>query len=468
MLSLLCVILGASVAQAVHVGDHVKVQAAVHGASEHGKAPTGLTPNDKAIAAVSSEAVASQEDTLQAVDTIKVDKAQDGTSTEFGPTVQGHEVPWHAIIMIVGLAWLHFFVYRRDSVGPGIALVYVVYISLHTASSTTQVLVGKVAKDPVGTAQAIVFAALLVKLSVSSVLVGIECAQQDIGFKKLAELMKSALICIFLPSMLYTSSDLLLVFCQQNMSMTEVQIISKIAIPITVVFWYVIFRVGIGYQKMFGLIIIMCGTGLYAYAQQQSKASSAAPRPAPGMEGIPSVWVFRLFMLCQAVLATLGGVSNEYMLLKCEATTNMLNTAMYTEGMIFVICQALALGNPIPYMAMINFTRLEWTLACFLSMTGICTSHFLKHLGSIWKQVAYGVMLVAFFAVDTLYLGHTYGTNVIMGVLVVAVGICFYVIAGVSEDSRLQSVLSEEELQKLEEKKQQKKGSDTDQAIKLK
>jgi hypothetical protein len=354
---------------------------------------------------------------------------------------------WHYPILIVALIWLHVYVYRRDNPKATMAIVYVIYISLHSASSTLQILVGKAEKDMVATAQAVVFAALLIKLTISLVLVCAESVRDhmagEFSWKRFSELFVVCLFSVFVPSMLYTSSDLLLLYCQSHMTMTEVQVIAKIAIPITAVVWYVIFKISIGKQKICGLLVLMLGTGIYAVAQQsQMKGSKGTPElPAfLHLGNLPPVWIFRLFMLCQAIMAVFGGVTNEYFLLKCGASTNMMNSAMYIEGLLFVMAQTYAMGKPFPVAKMITFTPLQWTLATTYAAMGICTSYFLRYLGSIWKQVAYGVMMLTFFSIDNLFFKHVYSDMAVFGVIVVTVGIGIYIIAGIEEDNREKAI----------------------------
>jgi drug/metabolite transporter (DMT)-like permease len=356
-------------------------------------------------------------------------------------------IPWHYPLFIAMLLWIHIYVYNRDNPAPIVAVIYLLYLTLHTLSAAMQVVVGRESKSPVSMAQAVIFAALSVKLAISGSLTTMECMRDGTSFPESVRLFKAALITIFVPSMLYTSGDLVLVFCQQNMSMTEVQIIQKVGIPITAVVWYCIFRITISPQKVIGITVLMIGTCIYAYGQQKHLGQATAEPPAPPgpLGALPVVWVFRLFMLAQAMLSTCGGVANEYCLLKTEASVNMMNTAMYTEGIIFVILQSKVMGSPLPVVAMLEFGVMEWGLVSIYAFMGICTSFVLKYLGSVWKQVGYGVMLVLFFAVDNFFLGSTYEQTAIFGVLVCTIGVCMYVYAGIQADTRAEQIGKEQE-----------------------
>jgi hypothetical protein len=344
----------------------------------------------------------------------------------------------HYLFMIIFLVALHIYVYQRDSPAPIIACVYVLYLCLHTSSSTMQVKVGKNSTNSRETASAIVFASLLIKVTVSSALVGYESLRDQLSGSAVLQNFNNAKV-ILVPACLYTTSDLVLVYAQQNTSMTEVQNFSRsVSLPLTCFVWFVVFRVGIGFQKLFGLAIIMIGASMFSFSQTEHMGPDSSPPFTPpvwtGLTEIPALWVIRCFLLFQAVVATFAGVSNEYFLLKCGASVNVLNTTMYICGMCFVVCQSRVMGNALPMAAMGRFGHMEWLLAALHATTGIVTSYFLKYLGSIWKQVAFSVMMVMFFTVDIFILNNQYKWRAVLGLLIGTVGTGIYIVGGISTD----------------------------------
>eukprot|EP00929_Paragymnodinium_shiwhaense_P075023 TRINITY_DN38368_c0_g1_i1.p1 TRINITY_DN38368_c0_g1~~TRINITY_DN38368_c0_g1_i1.p1 ORF type:complete len:502 (+),score=71.73 TRINITY_DN38368_c0_g1_i1:154-1659(+) len=358
--------------------------------------------------------------------------------------------PWHYPLMCLVLITLHAHVYSRDKPSLSVALAYVVYVCIHTTSSCLQVLAGADSQNSMVTAQAIVFAALVVKLSLSSVFLAGETYTAGTSAADFRTLMVDAFRCTSVPSALYTTSDVLLVYCQQNMSLTEVQVIAKLGIPITAFIWVVIFRSPISIQKMMGLLVIMVGTSLYAVGEHNDVVTSPAQGPnlawwSLGPLNVPHEWIFRFLLIGQVLLSTCGGVSNEYYLLRCPASVNMQNCGMYVVGLLLVCLYSRASGSPLPVRALGSFHPVHWALALMLGSTGIVTSHFLKHLGSIWKQVAYGAMLVLFFALDNVAFHKSYPSLAILGVMIVCMGNCICVLDGQKEDTRCKNTQSSAE-----------------------
>jgi len=344
----------------------------------------------------------------------------------------------HYLFMIIFLVCLHIYVYQRDSPAPIIACVYILYLCLHTSSSTMQVRVGASTKNSRETASAIVFASLLIKVTVSSGMVCFESLRDKMSGGAVLQKFNNAKV-ILVPACLYTTSDLVLVYAQQNTSMTEVQNFSRsVSLPLTCFVWFVVFRVGIGLQKVFGLAVIMIGALMFSFAQQEHMGPESSPPFNPpawtGLAEVPALWVIRCLLLFQAVVATFAGVSNEYFLLKCGASVNVLNTTMYICGMCFVVCQSRVMGNALPMAAMGQFGHMEWLLAALHATTGIVTSYFLKYLGSIWKQVAFSVMMVMFFTVDIFFLNNQYKWRAVLGLLIGTVGTGLYIVGGISTD----------------------------------
>jgi hypothetical protein len=357
----------------------------------------------------------------------------------------------HYVAMIAGLVLLHIYVYQRDSPPMIVACVYVLYLCLHTTSSTMQVRVGATqtsAENSRETAQAIVFASLLIKVLVSFALVCYEALRDQMSVPTVLSRFYDARV-ILIPACLYTTSDLVLVYAQQNTSMTEVQNFSRsVSLPLTCIIWFLVFRVSIGAQKLVGLAIIMLGAGLFSNAQTQNMGPKSSPSyMAPewtGLGEIPALWVIRSLLMFQAVVATMAGISNEYFLLKCNASVNTLNTTMYLTGMCFVVCNSHVMGNRLPTAAMARFTQMEWMLAACYATTGIVTSYFLKYLGSIWKQVAWSVMMVMFFSVDIFFLNNTYPWLAVLGLLISTFGTGIYILAGISSDRGVEAKKEEE------------------------
>jgi len=350
--------------------------------------------------------------------------------------------PWYYYLpFILSLTWMHGYVYLRDRPSLVVAGVYVLYIGLHTIASSMQVLVGMSPTNTnrIASAQAVVFMSLVLKLAISAVQVLVEIRKEELPAGHLLENLKDSFRCSMLPSAFYTTSDVLLVYCQQSMGMTEMQILQKIGIPITAFVWWRIFRVTIGLRKILGLVIIMSGTILYAYGQSSSSQSQTSAdvsgKSGSGATLNMAVWFHRSILLLQVLCGTCGGVSNEYFLLRCSASVSMQNCAMYAQGLLLVMVSSLCFGNGIPARYALEFSGIQWGCVLALALTGICTSHFLRHLGSIWKQVAFGAMLVMFFTVDNVVFGKTYANLAVGGVVIVLCGNCLAVLDGV-QDSR--------------------------------
>merc|ERR1712167_50723 len=99
-----------------------------------------------------------------------------------------------------------------------------------------------------------------------------------------------------------------------------------------------------------------------------------------------------------AGLASFAAVANEYLLSRSVGSLNLQNIGMYTVGLCLMVCVVLPRQTKTASDAAgwLHFpNRDEQLLIALHSILGILTSHFLKKLGVIWREVSSGAILLA-------------------------------------------------------------------------
>jgi len=320
---------------------------------------------------------------------------------------------------------IHAWFYGKQRVSILIGSLYCCYIALHVLCSATTYHYGKEMPRDFMThelAGCIVAAALLIKICVSLMLFVMEPipAEQSRLSARFGDVSaaKATLPYLVVPGMLYTAADALLVYVQQGMPMAQVQVVSKLGVPISTLMWVCVFQSQITFWKLSGLFFICCGSMIYVIP--------CGSRDAWSVDG-------RLFcMLAQVGLSCAGSVSCELFLRKYVGSMNLQNATMYAWGFIF-----LAITGQVHFDFFGKFSHGEWIVVFLLASVGITTGMFLKHLGNIWKQVAYGSMLIVYSMVDALVFNNVASINQFAGLYVTLLGTFVCIsdsLAGLSSD----------------------------------
>jgi uncharacterized membrane protein len=265
----------------------------------------------------------------------------------------------------------------------------------------------------------IVATALSIKLVTSIILFIIEPIPglQSRQSARIADLYESKWTMLYtcVPGFCYTSSDVLLLYVQQGMAMTQVQVISKLGIPVATLMWVCVFQSRVTRLKLFGLLLILAGSSIYEIRGSGFDLLS---------------WKFNIQLWClfaQIILSNAASVSCELLLTQHSGSLSLQNAGIYGWGLVL-----LASTGHIHLDQIRNLPRMASTVACLFALLGLTTAGFLKYLGNMWKQVSYGSMLIVYCIIDAVAFNNIPGMVNFIGIYVVLTGTCLCIYDGFS------------------------------------
>eukprot|EP00928_Gymnodinium_smaydae_P024461 TRINITY_DN19787_c0_g1_i1.p1 TRINITY_DN19787_c0_g1~~TRINITY_DN19787_c0_g1_i1.p1 ORF type:complete len:413 (-),score=42.30 TRINITY_DN19787_c0_g1_i1:157-1395(-) len=344
-----------------------------------------------------------------------------------------------SITMLIALAQIHMLAYSRDQPSAFIASLYVAYVSLHCATSFVIADVGQTSSSVTADAIQVVLTALVAKLVVASGMFLAEEVPKDttrVSFR-LQQLHNSRTTLLYtaIPALLYTVSDVLIVSCQERLTLSEVQIISKLSILITTFMWTVTFQTPVSAWKWAGLTAIVCGGatyfgGAYMFDDIHDFANHSALQQDVAQSHALYVWIFKykyhVLLIGQVMLSCAAGIACEYLLRSKTGSVNLQNVAQYSWSLIFLLLSLLRAPRP-----SFEHYSFQMTVACALfAAIGVVTGYLLKYMGSVWKQAAYGNMVVLYFFVDYILRSADASIWHVFGVFITFVGTCAFVLDG--------------------------------------
>eukprot|EP00928_Gymnodinium_smaydae_P039529 TRINITY_DN26989_c0_g1_i1.p1 TRINITY_DN26989_c0_g1~~TRINITY_DN26989_c0_g1_i1.p1 ORF type:complete len:401 (-),score=51.11 TRINITY_DN26989_c0_g1_i1:115-1263(-) len=336
------------------------------------------------------------------------------------------------LVMLLCLAQIHVVAYARDRPSVLIAGLYVAYVSLHCATSFVIAKLGKSSHSAHTESDAveIVFVALVAKLLIAALMFSAEdVRKEESRLSSRFQELRSArwtMMCMAIPAFLYTVSDVLVVSCQEVLSLTEVQVVSKANVIFTSIMWTFLFRSPISSWKWIGLILIVLGGSiffggepLFRYMQWSVAESRDDTQKSAVVFG-----AYHALLIGQVCICCAAGLSCEYLLREKSGSVNLQNIAQYSWALLF-LCVTKA-----PKVSLGQLSHQALLAVALFTAVGIVTSYLLKHLGSVWKQAAYGNMVFLYFFIDYMFCGAKPTIYHLCGMFIVFMGTAAFVLDG--------------------------------------
>ena len=243
-----------------------------------------------------------------------------------------------------------------------------------------------------------------------------------------------------IPAVLYAAVNNLNILNLLYFDPATFTVLAQFGTFVTAVTFQVVFARTLSARKWAALAVIVAGCVVKEYPKFRD---SDALDPGTGADSIELPYVMKLgLLLIQLVCSSFAGVYNELLLKKQTAPVNLQNIFMYVNSIVVNMIYLVFFTNAATVKNAFSRDNLEIVLGSRVvfvvlsgAFIGICTSLFLKHLGSVMKTIANACTVGATAVVSFVIFGTDLGIFTMVSIAFVGAGLYVYSTDGSSKQA---------------------------------
>lgn len=231
----------------------------------------------------------------------------------------------------------------------------------------------------------------------------------------------------------YLLADYLRIDIIQKTNPSTYDVLVNLRVITTVMLWELMMGKRLACQQWLAILTICCGCLVKELPSIENSSGHGASR-----------WLVYVEMICCILCGSVGAVVNELFLKHhAPAPLNLQNLALYLFTVLAVLCAALG-SEPTGHARVPLLEWSQWSLfakpavlvqVVALSGAGLVTSHFLRQLSNVTKEVAIAFELLVLVPLDTMLFGARLGVFEVGGAGVTILGVIIFVFSPSEADA---------------------------------